>query len=106
MHAVKTPILSAILALLLVSSVSFRASGQVTAAPADVTFSTAFEGGSLGRIEKLNETAFRVHVLGQQDERGRNRAATWYCLGMDHVKGRELTITITDFVGEYNDVPG
>ena len=54
---------------------------------AEVTFSTAFEGGSLGRIEKLSETTFRVHVLGQQDERGRNRAATWYCFRMDHVQG-------------------
>jgi len=78
----------------------------VAAAAADVTFSTAFESGSIGRIEKLGETTFRVHVLGQQDERGRNRAATWYCFRMDHVQGRELTITLTDFVGEYNDVPG
>jgi hypothetical protein len=76
------------------------------ATAADVTFSTAFEGGSIGRIEKLDETSFRVHVLGQQDERGRNRAATWYCFRMDHVQNRELTITLTDFVGEYNDVPG
>jgi len=73
---------------------------------AEVTFSTAFEGGSIGRIEKVSEAAFRVHVLGQQDERGRNRAATWYCFRMDHVQGRDLTITLTDFVGEYNDVPG
>jgi hypothetical protein len=72
----------------------------------EITFSTAFEGGSLGRIEKVNDSTYRVHVLGQQDERGRNRAATWYCFRMDHVRGRELTITITDFIGEYNDVPG
>jgi len=73
---------------------------------AEVTFSTAFEGASIGRIERVNESTFRVHVLGQQDERGRNRAATWYCFRMDHVQGRDLTITLTDFVGEYNDVPG
>lgn len=79
----------------------------ITAAePHPVTFSTAFEQASLGLIEKINETTFRVHVLGQQDERGRNRAATWYCFRMDHVKGRELTVTITDFIGEYNDKPG
>jgi hypothetical protein len=79
---------------------------QNVAECAEVTFSTAFEGGSIGRIEKVDETTFRVHVLGQQDERGRNRAATWYCFRMDHVRGRSLTITLTDFVGEYNDVPG
>ena len=40
-------------------------------------------------IEKQSETVFRVHVRGQQDERGRNRAATWYCFRMDHVQGRD-----------------
>ena len=54
----------------------------------------------------LGEDAPRRRRLGQQDERGRNRAATWYCFRMDHVQGRDLTITLTDFVGEYNDVPG
>jgi hypothetical protein len=86
---------------------AFHGAPHATAAETvDVTFSTAFESGSIGRIEKVNDTTFRVHVLGQQDERGRNRAATWYCFRLDHVKGRELTITLTDFVGEYNDVPG
>ena len=80
--------------------------GPVTGADSGViTFSTAFEGASLGRIEKLDETTFRVHVLGQQDERGRNRAATWYCFRMDHVLGRDLTIVLTDFMGEYNGRP-
>lgn len=72
----------------------------------EITFSTAFEGAAVGRIEKLGDTTFRVHVLGQQDERGRNRAATWYCFRMDNVRDRELTVTLTDFVGEYNDRPG
>lgn len=94
------------LRLLLITSAVFVASHTKAAEPQPVTFSTAFEQGSLGRIEKLDETTFRVHVLGQQDERGRNRAATWYCFGMDHVKDRELTVTITDFIGEYNDKPG
>ena len=81
--------------------------GQLNAAEAQaVTFSTAFEQGSIGLVEKLGETTFRVHVRGQQDERGRNRAATWYCFRMDHVQGRDLTVTITDFIGEYNDKPG
>lgn len=84
-----------------------RVSSQASSAePSPVTFSTAFEGGSIGLIEKLGETQFRVHVRGQQDERGRNRAATWYCFRMDNVQGRDLTITITDFIGEYNDRPG
>ena len=71
-----------------------------------ITFNTNFEGGSIGRIEKLSETSFRCHVAGQHDERGRNRQASWYYFRMDRVRGREIAVTLTDFVGEYNDKPG
>ena len=73
---------------------------------AEITFNQNFEGASLGRIERLGEAQFRCHVLGQQDERGRNRQATWYYFRMDHVNGKDLTITLTDFVGEYHNQPG
>ena len=76
-------------------------------APADgVTFNLNFEDASLGQIEPIDATTFRCHVRGQQDERGRNRQATWYYFRMDHVAGKDLTITLTDFVGEYHDKPG
>lgn len=65
-----------------------------------------FEGASLGRIEKLGDTQFRLHVEGQCDERGRNRQASWHYFRMEHVMGRDLTLTFTDYVGEYNDKPG
>jgi hypothetical protein len=71
-----------------------------------ITFNTHFEGGSIGRIEKLAPTRFRCHVAGQHDERGRNRQASWYYFRMDGVRGREITLTLTDLVGEYNDKPG
>jgi hypothetical protein len=71
-----------------------------------ITFNTNFEDASLGKIEKLDEQSFRCHTAGQSDERGRNRQANWYYFRMDHVNGRDLTITLTDFVGEYNDTPG
>ena len=71
-----------------------------------ITFNFNFEGASLGRIERIDETTFRCHVLGQQDERGRNRQATWYFFRMDHVAGKDVTLTLTDFVGEYHDKPG
>ncbi len=73
---------------------------------APITFNQNFEGGSLGRIEKLGETVFRCYVEGQHDERGRNRQASWYYFRMHGVKDRDLTLTLTDFVGEYNDKPG
>jgi len=71
-----------------------------------ITFNKNFEGGSLGKIEKLGDTHFRCFVEGQYDERGRNRQANWYYFRMDGVQGREVTLTLTDFVGEYNDKPG
>lgn len=70
-----------------------------------VRFNTAFESGSLGKIEKLGETEFRLHLKGQQDARGRNRQATWFSFRLDDVAGRELTLRFTSFKGEYNDRP-
>ncbi len=71
-----------------------------------VRFNTAFEGAALGRVDVVGETEFRVHVPGQQDERGRNRQATWYYFRMDNVRERDLTITLTGYLpGEYNDRP-
>jgi hypothetical protein len=71
-----------------------------------ITFNKNFEGGSLGKIEKLGDTQFRCFVEGQHDERGRNRQANWYYFRMESVQGRDVTLTLTDFVGEYNDKPG
>ena len=81
------------------------ASPAPAVAPSDasrpVLFNTAFESGSLGKIEKLGETEFRLHLKGQQDARGRNRQATWFFFRMDDVGGRELTLRLTSFKGEY-----
>ena len=71
-----------------------------------ITFDKDFAGASLGRIEKLSDSVFRCWVEGQSDEHGRNRQATWYFFRMDHVAGRDITLTLTDFVGEYNYKPG
>jgi hypothetical protein len=92
----------------IVALVGGRAPGAAEpgAAQPGITFNLNFEGASLGRIERVDETTFRCHVLGQQDERGRNRQATWYCFRMDHVAQKDVTLTLTDFVGEYHDKPG
>jgi hypothetical protein len=71
-----------------------------------VRFNANFEGGSLGRIERVGDAAFRCHVKGQQNEHGRNRQANWYYFRIDGAKDREITLTLTDFVGEYNGRPG
>jgi hypothetical protein len=93
---------SKLLALLLYAPALLPAA-QEKAPP---TFHTDFEAGSLGKVETLDEGRFRAHVVGQSDERGRNRQANWYFFRMDGVKGREITLLLTNFVGEYNDKPG
>src|SRR5436190_7485239 len=76
------------------------------AACAQVSISTEFEGGSLGRIEKVSETHFKGAVVGQADQDNRNRQPSWYFFRIDGAKGREVTVTLTDLVGEYNYKPG
>jgi hypothetical protein len=71
-----------------------------------VTFSKDFEGGSFAKIERVAENSFRCFVEGQSDERWRNRQATWYFFRIDGVANRDIAITLTDLVGEYNDKPG
>ena len=87
------------------SAASASPTSSSTPDPRPVMFNTAFESGSIGKIEKLGETEFRLHIKGQQDARGRNRQATWYFFRMDDVADRELTLRLTDFKGEYNDRP-
>lgn len=70
-----------------------------------VLIRTDFEGASLGKVEAMGADHFRLHVEGQSNELGRNRQATWYFFRMDHVRGRKLTLTLTDFEGEYNGKP-
>ena len=75
-------------------------------AESPIVFNTNFEGGSLGKVEVLAEDRFRCAVQGQYDEHGRNRQANWYYFRMDGVKGRDITLTLTDLVGEYDGKPG
>ena len=82
------------------------AQGSAAQPGAVITFNKNLEGGALGKIEKLGETQFRCFVEGQHDEHGRNRQANWYYFRTDGVQGSEVTLTLTDFLGEYNDKPG
>jgi hypothetical protein len=68
--------------------------------------STDFEGASLGRVQQLDETHYRGAVVGQADHDNRNRQPSWYCFRLDDLKGREVTVTLTDLIGEYNYKPG
>ena len=65
-----------------------------------------FPGGSVGKADWVAPDHLRIHVEGQSDQDDRNRQANWYYFRLEGVKGRELTIELTDVVGEYNYNPG
>ncbi len=67
--------------------------------------STNFEGGSLGRVERLSDAHFRLATKGEKDRDGRNRQANWYYFRVDGAAKKELTIDIVDLPGEYNYQP-
>src|SRR5687768_5120259 len=94
------------LALCVVLMMGGVAVGQDGVPAAPITFNKNFEGASLGKIEVLGPASFRCHVEGQYDERGHNRQASWFYFRLDRARGRDVTLTLTDFVGEYNDKPG
>ena len=91
---------------LAMSGLLLVARSQRRGADSPILFNTNFEGGSLGKIETLGENRFRCLVAGQYDERGRNRQANWYYFCMEGVKDRDIALTLTDLVGEYDDRPG
>ncbi len=64
-----------------------------------------FQGGRLGRAERLSEAHFRCELQGDVDQNGRNRQANWYYFRVDGVRGLDLTIDLVKLPGEYNFVP-
>ncbi|HUS08471.1 MAG TPA: M14-type cytosolic carboxypeptidase, partial [Bryobacteraceae bacterium] len=70
-----------------------------------ISITADFEGGSLGRVENVGPHQYRAHVLGQVDQNGRNRQASWYYFRVDHAKDRTLTFDMVDLPGEYNYRP-
>lgn len=72
------------------------------ACAAAATFSTNFEGGSLGAVEKVDERHYRLSVKGEKDQDGRNRQASWYYFAVTHPPDGELLLDMVDLPGEYN----
>jgi hypothetical protein len=68
------------------------------------TIHTDFEGGALGKVEKVSDTHFRLAVKGETDQDGRNRQANWYYFRVDGASG-PLTIDMVNLPGEYNYKP-
>ena len=95
--------LAALFFLFIIHHSSFIVFAQTTA---PILFNTNFEGGSLGKIERVADGHYVCAVRGEYNEEGRNRQASWYSFWMDNVRGRDITIELTDLVGEYNNRPG
>ncbi|MCU1258999.1 MAG: hypothetical protein JWO80_1884 [Bryobacterales bacterium] len=66
---------------------------------------TDFEGGSLGKVEQVSPTHFRLAVKGESDQDGRNRQANWYYFRVDGASSKPLTLDIVNLPGEYNYKP-
>ncbi len=73
---------------------------------AAISIQTNFEGGNLGKVERVTDTHFRCRVAGEADQDKRNRQANWYYFRIDNAAGREITIDLVDLVGEYDYRPG
>jgi hypothetical protein len=72
---------------------------------AGTTIHTDFEGSSLGRVEKVSDTHFRLGAKGEKDQDGRNRQANWYYFRVEGANKKEMILDIVDLPGEYNYKP-
>ncbi len=86
---------------LLLSPLRNPACGQ-TISSSPISISTDFESGKLGSIKQVSETHWECALAGESDADNRNRQASWYYFRIDGAKGKNLTINLTDLVGEYN----
>ncbi len=80
-------------------------SPQFAAGAKPISIFSDFEGGALGKIERISATHFRCGVKGESDQDGRNRQANWYYFRVDGGKGQSLVIDLVDLPGEYNYRP-
>lgn len=72
-----------------------------------IRFNSHFPGGSLGKIVALDALdSFRCHIPGQYNESGRNRQTSWFFFRIENVRDRDVTLVMTDYIGEYNLRPG
>ena len=70
-----------------------------------ITIHADFEGGNIGRVERVSDTHVRCSVAGQVDQDGRNRQANWYYFRVDGSARREVTVDLVNLPGEYNYRP-
>ena len=66
---------------------------------------SSIEGGSLGKVTKIASNHFRLAVIGETDQAGRNRQASWYYFRVEGAPGTEMIFDMVDLPGEYNFQP-
>jgi hypothetical protein len=69
---------------------------------ASIVVLSNFEGGSVGRVEKVSPVHLRCAVEGQSDQDHRNRQASWYFFELENLPKQPVTIELVDIAGEYN----
>jgi hypothetical protein len=77
----------------------------LTALPAEPKITWQFDGGSLGRVERVAENHWRAHLAGESDQDRRNRQANWYYFQIDTAPNRPIVIDLVSLPGEYNYKP-
>ena len=60
------------------------------------TIISSIEGGSLGKVTKIASNHFRLAVVGETDQAGRNRQASWYYFRVEGAPGTEMIFDIVD----------
>jgi hypothetical protein len=64
-----------------------------------------FDGGSLGRVERVAVNHWRAHLAGESDQDNRNRQANWYYFQIESTPDQPLVIDLVSLPGEYNYKP-
>lgn len=70
-----------------------------------IHLSASFEGGNIRVWQQPEPGHFVIPLPGETDQDGRNRQANWYYFRLDGVRGKPLTLEITNLGGEYNYRP-
>jgi len=69
---------------------------------ASIAVLSNFEGGSVGKVERVSPTHLRCGVEGQSDQDHRNRQASWYFFALQNLPKEPVTVELVDIAGEYN----
>jgi hypothetical protein len=69
---------------------------------ASIVVLSNFEGGSVGKVERVSPVHLRCAVEGQADQDHRNRQASWYFFELRNLPKKQVTVELVDIAGEYN----